>query len=535
VAVLGLAVVLMGVGATAGPGSAQAAGIWKVVPSGAEMGYYLDGQLTSLRMSGPAFKRWAERTGYGVQSLGTGVGSGYTSQAANGVAVIEQLKTVGTTAGTIATVRGLKGDTMGLMSRLKSYGLLKGLGTIALAATSFEFGWKVGSKLASLFGFQEAEEAPNPGGQIYPVSVTAISSGEKLPNGSITGGTATNAVAPGDGFYVNYQSSGGGGSFSQIVPSANAESGGKCAALKYPILQPPESVELIAVGKSSMFCVDKVYEPKVVIGFIPIAVSHLPGETQSPKESKEVSSQTPESGPNATTKVEECLGTLACARLGEWWFNHDPEAQEDSYHKGPVTTLGPSDPLQVRVPSFGRHEHYEAYGEKLEALELVPEYIALPEGFENPAYGPEEVTQVNPKPTTQLKPETVVKVRYNPATAPANTPAQEGEVPGSGGPWSPPTIPGIDMSPLSGVPDACSVFPFGLFCWLGDALGQFNTAGVCPGFDAPVASTGADFSVTLCGETAETIMGYLRPAILLAFTVGLGFLFARGTRAVGGD
>jgi hypothetical protein len=232
-------------------------------------------------------------------------------------------------------------------------------------------------------------------------------------------------------------------------------------------------------------------------------------------------------------------GLLGCDVLPGWWWNHDPEAKEATHYEGFHTGLDPVDSLSVQIPVPKLGEKYAAYDARLEALGLDPEPVVLGEAFVDPRVGPEGVSATVPHIGSNVDPETEVRVRYNPAGAPEGSeatdtePAEEAGTGGSG--WSPPTVPAIDMSPLAGIASPCGVFPFGLFCWLGEGLAQFNTAGVCPHFSAPVAGTEADFSVTLCGETADTILGYLRPAILLAFIVGLGFLFARGTRAVGGD
>ncbi len=189
-----------------------------------------------------------------------------------------------------------------------------------------------------------------------------------------------------------------------------------------------------------------------------------------------------------------------------------------------VITNPPEEGMPLVIPQPETNETYPHYASRLNPS-LEPERHDLEAPFIDPGLGPNAVVSTSPEPGTRLDPASkhAVRVSTNPADAPAPL-----------GAWSPPPIPAIDMSPLSGF-SPCGVFPFGLFCWVGEALGQFNTTGTCPGFSAPVAGTGSDFEVTLCGETAETIMGYLRPAILLAFTVGLGFLFARGTKAIGDD
>jgi hypothetical protein len=178
-------------------------------------------------------------------------------------------------------------------------------------------------------------------------------------------------------------------------------------------------------------------------------------------------------------------------------------------------------PLVIPQPETG--ETYSHYAARLNPG-LSPTRHDLEAPFIDPTTGPNGVVSVEPKAETRLNPATEheVKVSTNPADAP---------VPVAG--WVPPGIPAIDMGPLSGIPSPCSVFPFGLLCWVGEAFAQFNTSGVCPNVAVPVAKT--TFDITLCGETTETIMGYLRPAMLLAFIVGCGFLFARATKAVGGD
>ncbi len=190
-----------------------------------------------------------------------------------------------------------------------------------------------------------------------------------------------------------------------------------------------------------------------------------------------------------------------------------------------VITNPPEEGMPIVVPEPEPGETYSHYAARLNPA-LTPERHDLDAAFIDPSVGPNGVVSTSPKPETRLNPSTTHKVDVS--TNPADTP-----VPAAG--WSPPPLSGIDLGLISGIPSPCTVFPFGLFCWVGEAFAQFNTSGTCPNFSAPVADTGADFAVTLCGDTSETIMGYLRPALLLAFIVGCGFMFARGTRAVGGD
>lgn len=173
----------------------------------------------------------------------------------------------------------------------------------------------------------------------------------------------------------------------------------------------------------------------------------------------------------------------------------------------------------------GDGEDQEEYERRLAPI-FLPDVGTLGDGEIDPTKGPEKVSRTSPSSGTRLNPHVDhrVKVWQNPADAP---------VPASAGGWTPPAIPSIDMTPLSGF-KPCGVFPFGLFCWVGEALGQFNTTGVCPHTSVPIGG-GNHFDLSLCGESAETILGYLRPVLLFAFVVGCGFLFARGTKAIGDD
>jgi hypothetical protein len=549
-----LAVALVSLGAAVGPGNSLAAnaiqsqygnkpgGGWYFV-SPSKVAYFgSDGWYTGRWMVGTQYQAMVNRISKGVQTLGTGAGTGYSPNATGGVAIAEKLKTVAVGAGTIASVRGLKGDTLGLMSRLKSYGLLKSLGTIGLAATSFEVGWKIGSQLASVFGFGKSEENPTGTIERKATEATAVSPGDNLcyaGEGSFVSGPCMGKPfpAPQSGFVVQFQPLAGGSPTPLALPDVGGQTEGACV---YAYKFIPKEAERVDLGTRLENCGAKKGFPTAwSIYFIPLSVEHLPGEVfTKPATTKETAGQTPENQEKAQGIVEQCLASTACSKLAGWWWNHDPEAKEATHYEGFHNGVDPADPLAVQIPAPKPGEKYAAYDARLEALKLTPEPVVLGEAFIDPRVGPEEVSATVPHIGSNVDAETKVRVRYNPAGAPegeeatGTEPSDEGASGGSS--WSPPAIPVVDMAPLSGL-SPCGVFPFGLFCWLGEAFAQFDTSGTCPHFSAPVADTGSNFGVTLCGETAETIMGYLRPAILLAFTVGLGFLFARGTKAIGGD
>lgn len=195
-------------------------------------------------------------------------------------------------------------------------------------------------------------------------------------------------------------------------------------------------------------------------------------------------------------------------------------------------------PVFLPIPDKGGGEDGE--GEKPEEYKkriapiFIPNVEELDDGTYDPEVGPGRVsrtqpgskTRFDPNPSPESRPE--ISIKTNPDTAPPATPA-----PGSPGGWSPPALRKIDPGPLTSIQSPCTAFPFGVLCWLGEGIGQFNTAGVCPHVAVPV-SDDADFNLSLCGETSNTVMGYVRPFLLFAWIIGCGFLFAKATRAIGG-
>jgi hypothetical protein len=276
--------------------------------------------------------------------------------------------------------------------------------------------------------------------------------------------------------------------------------------------------------------------------FEPLLVECLPGESGcSPEQTLHGSARTPDSASEATHEAEECLQGVGCSRLPAWWDANDPEVKEDSQvvtGPGGVSLGGEEvvDPLKKVVPSFGTHEKYVQYDERLESLGLQPEPVALPEIYVDPRFGPEEVTQVNPKPGTELAPESVVKVRYNPATAPEAEPGAESGEPSGG--FSPPRIPGI-QNPFSGL-HPCGVFPFGLFCWLEEGIAQFGVGPKCPSATVPLkvgegpSAQEDGIEMGFCSvPEIDRWVGYWRDLVVFFFTIGCGWTFAKATGAIG--
>jgi hypothetical protein len=255
-----------------------------------------------------------------------------------------------------------------------------------------------------------------------------------------------------------------------------------------------------------------------------------------------------------TVVIPDCDGLLypACedlleeldlkpVRVKRDWSTADPDQDPDEVleldparatevEKGStVTVVTNPEPggMPIIIPAPNEGETYEDYAARLNPA-LVPERRTLDAAYAEPALGPDVVVSTNPAPETRLNPETThtVRVRVNPPDLAPPLPP--------GGGWTPPDVPSIDFGPLANMGTPCTSFPFGLFCWIGEAYGQFNVGGQCPQVSIPVWK-GDSFDVDgLCSPYAEQMMSIIRPVLLFAFIVGCGFLFARGTRAIGG-
>jgi hypothetical protein len=301
--------------------------------------------------------------------------------------------------------------------------------------------------------------------------------------------------------------------------------------------------------------------------------SEIEGHTGDPaaKVGERIATEVKGSGvknPYATVKVPSCEGLKisACTALVEE-LKLKPEVTELDWEDAVIEELDELEPEKTRekeservitvLPSPGEFVvpgtdvEIEANPDKEDMPEFVPKpdpgededefekrklilpiwlpkAVELDDGTLDPEKGPNEVVRTHPHAGTRVDPHASpgsveVESQYNPSDAPEP----------SGVPWTPPTVPGIDTGPLTGMSTPCTVFPFGLFCWVATAFGQFNTTPQCPEASIPIYTT--HMHLSLCSKYTETFMTWLRDAILLGFTVGCGYLFARGTRAIGDD
>jgi hypothetical protein len=193
-----------------------------------------------------------------------------------------------------------------------------------------------------------------------------------------------------------------------------------------------------------------------------------------------------------------------------------------------VTTNPPPSEYPRMVPSPAAGETYSAYIARLQSLDLVGSVTVLSEANTDTSKGPDEVVRVRPVPGSAVAPGSTVTIEANPSTAPA----AGGPTPG---PWGVPAIPSLNLEPLSQV-TPCTVFPFGVPCWIVGALGGFGGSSNCPSWAFPETSFGGSFPIDLC--ILNPAVAIFRPLALVVAMFGLAWLFmgaAMGFGGKGGD
>jgi len=205
---------------------------------------------------------------------------------------------------------------------------------------------------------------------------------------------------------------------------------------------------------------------------------------------------------------------------------------------GTVVTLDENPtPLPLAIPApLSGGETYSAYIARLRTLGFVGTIneVDVPESQIDTSVGPQDVVQTNPAEGTQVAPSTQITVEANPSDAPPAT--------GSGSAPVGPTLPGIM---LPGAPTPCTVFPFGVPCWLKNQLGSFVSATPqAPSFSigTPALFGGGSIDVNLdhpFGADLSSIMAVVRVVLLAVSMIGLvvwlaGFALGGSTGGSGG-
>lgn len=534
-------------------------------------------------MTENAFERMTIRLAGGLQGGGVGRSSGVAKvlaevdkpgQAAAADGIYSKLKLATRGAGTIAALRAIKGEGLSVMERLKSWGWLKALGDIGLGLTSFEVGWKIGSKISDLFfgGSEEEETIPEvPGSQEFVFrKFEPVSAGENLcakgnhqlrASGacSVANPFGTPAlVEPNGGFLAGWRALSDHSTNVRVeayerLSSTKAGTTAPCAIEPYDYFkgEPPGGFR-VELGPDE--CASKTGpQPNTLdyMVFYPLQVEQLPGaegeQGGKPREtittpSNENNGVAPVGAPEAEQIAKECFEGTICKELPGWWWNHDPEAKAETHTLNPKLGPDPPDETEVQIPVPNIGERYGEYDKRLEALGLVAEPAVLAESQIDTTVGPEAVSTTTPYIGSNVEPGVHVKVRYNPGDA-AETPAEqgvpveegqeEGQTGGSPGEWTPPAIPAIDLSPLKETGLGCSVFPFGIPCWLYQVTASLNVSPQCPKWDLPLYKEN-ELHIDMC--SFEPAMEIVRPVLVFVICVSLVWGFAAwGFGNGGGD
>lgn len=183
-------------------------------------------------------------------------------------------------------------------------------------------------------------------------------------------------------------------------------------------------------------------------------------------------------------------------------------------------------PLAIPAPESG--ETYQSYIARLQSLGFTGTITEtdLSDSQLDPTQGPGVAIRTLPAVGSQVWAATNVVVYANPSDAT-----------GTGGATGPigPALPGITVPSVA---TPCSVFPFGIPCWIGNQLSQFNSGAVAPHFDIgmPALFGGGNLDVNLdhpFGADLSGMMAVARPVLLVLATLGL--VYWLGGMAMGGS
>lgn len=184
----------------------------------------------------------------------------------------------------------------------------------------------------------------------------------------------------------------------------------------------------------------------------------------------------------------------------------------------------------IQIPAPTPNETYAQYVAQLQKLGLVGTVTqsTLSDAAADPSVGPDDVVRTNPATGTYVDPSTAITVYTNPDDSPPPT--------GGGGAPAAPSLPGISMPAVS---TPCSVFPFGIPCWIVNQLHTLvSAAATAPSWTItlPAVFGGNTLTVNLdhpFGVDLGGMMSIVRPVLLFLSFIGL--ILWVGGMAMGGS
>ena len=524
---LGAAVAVVLATASLAVAPSRASAYWSpvTVDGSSAMGWFnRTGEYTGRWISNTTWTTYVRQTAAAASANGVGSTTGYTATELNvGKTAYDALRTTSTAATTVVSVQQAKAQQLSLMAQVKSWGALKTLGSIGLAATIFELGWKSGSLLADVLGIAKGEGTIEGSLTRNAVSVIGVEAGESLP---VFSGTPLGAKAVEPGFIVQFNCAPTScGTLTVVQPHAAADSEGTCANRK--LVGIPTAAVFVQTEVAQEFCGGKVRDLVSGVYIEPARVTELPGSgvpTTSPEPTRETAAPSPLPAEVAVPIVEECMQSKSCEGVAGHYFHHLPEvAGAVQVEPGYAADATIPDPSKVTVPSPGVDETYDLYLDRLTELGLVGQAQELTETAIDTTRGPLVVTQVVPEVGSQLAPGSPVRVRYNPENAPeAAAPLDPGSCDAS--------IDNVDLSPLNA--PVGEKFPFGILVFFVDWVDSWSASSATPEFDFPLVGS-LELHVDL--SVMEPAMGPVRAAIIFGSFVGLLWFLGTAAMRLNGD
>jgi hypothetical protein len=182
----------------------------------------------------------------------------------------------------------------------------------------------------------------------------------------------------------------------------------------------------------------------------------------------------------------------------------------------------------ITIPAPNSDETYSHYVGRLQAAGFLGTIkdVVLTADEADPATAPDDVVSTVPVAGTAVAPSTAIDVQTNPDTgAPSSSPSGV----------TPPAAPGISV-PSAGTP--CTVFPFGIPCWIATQLGSLSSGAAAPDF-----TIGCPSFFGSCGLHVDlsTIFGFdmngfmeIFSQVLIALSFA-GLIYWLGGMALGGS
>jgi hypothetical protein len=473
-------------------------------------------EITRTLVSGEGWKETVRATAAAEVQVGaTGQSSlkMYGTKAADaGESLITRMKSAGT---------AVKGAMLSQTAESKLLPALSTLGKFSNVASAGYLGWQIGSEIRDLF--MDSKPPNKVAGPVAMVGQEFVAPGATVITSSGPTSTAVATMAPGGtcAIFKELEETVGTASCSgmtkrESMPGKTCPSATdwRVSGSSGPVIAPERGVLKEGTGLNVNSPTEGC-QIRVGYYYVPILAASLgvgdgfPGTT-----SKTGTAPAAVGGEDLEKAVESELQNPI----------YDPaNAVGAQTRVGGVGKIGPNGELEVVVPEIKPGVKIKKYEEELEETSLQPHGVPLPDYAINPNYGPEEVTKTVPAPGTTVAPGSVVKVRYNPETAPEVGEEVEGGPGGAPGGWTPPVIPEIDLTPLTSTGLGCNTFPFGLPCYLYDVIDSINVTPECPQFEVPLYG-GNEMDIDTC--VLDPVLSIWRPVFLAIASIGIVIMFA---------